>query len=172
MALITRISRLFTADVHAVLDRIEEPEVVLKQAVREMADDVARSERRLRWLADEHAGLSRQADEAAAATASLDEELDLCFAAGEENLARGVVKRKLMAEERRTEALRRLEANGQERETLEQTLTERRDRLSDMQQKAELFERRGDHTSPSVDAPVSRDAIEVAFLREKQRRQS
>ena len=32
MALITRMARLFTADVHAVLDRIEEPEVVLKQA--------------------------------------------------------------------------------------------------------------------------------------------
>src|SRR6188508_28625 len=30
MALINRMSRLFTADVHAVLDRIEEPDVLLK----------------------------------------------------------------------------------------------------------------------------------------------
>ena len=29
MALINRMSRLFTADVHAVLDRIEEPDVLL-----------------------------------------------------------------------------------------------------------------------------------------------
>ena len=36
MALITRISRLFTADFHAVLDRIEEPDVLLKHAIREM----------------------------------------------------------------------------------------------------------------------------------------
>jgi phage shock protein A len=165
-------SRLFTADVHAVLDRIEEPQVVLKQAVREMADEVARGEQRLRWLADESAGLTRQIDEAAAALAALDEELDLCFAAGEETLARGVVKRKLAAEHRRAEALRRREVTEQEQETLERTLTERRERLADMQQKAELFEARPDRASPAVDASVGQDAVEVAFLREKQRRQS
>ena len=38
MALITRFSRLFRADLHAVLDRIEEPDVILRQAVREMEE--------------------------------------------------------------------------------------------------------------------------------------
>ena len=41
MALITRVSRLFQADFHAVLDRIEEPEVLLRQAVREMEEELA-----------------------------------------------------------------------------------------------------------------------------------
>ena len=36
MALINRISRLFQADFHAVLDQIEEPEQILKQAIRDM----------------------------------------------------------------------------------------------------------------------------------------
>ena len=36
MALVTRLSRLFQADFHAVLDRIEEPDLQLRQAVREM----------------------------------------------------------------------------------------------------------------------------------------
>jgi len=36
MALVTRLTRLFQADFHAVLDRIEEPDLQLKQAVREM----------------------------------------------------------------------------------------------------------------------------------------
>ena len=34
MALIRRVSRLFAADMHAVLDQIEEPDVVLRQAIR------------------------------------------------------------------------------------------------------------------------------------------
>ena len=46
MALINRMSRLFTADVHAVLDRIEEPDVLLKHAVREMEEELARNEQR------------------------------------------------------------------------------------------------------------------------------
>jgi phage shock protein A len=36
MALITRVSRLFRADVNAVLDRIEEPASLLRQAVLDM----------------------------------------------------------------------------------------------------------------------------------------
>ena len=41
MALITRVSRLLRADVHAVLDRLEEPDVLLQQAIRDMEEVVA-----------------------------------------------------------------------------------------------------------------------------------
>ena len=47
MPIINRISRLFTADLHAVLDRIEEPEALLKQAIREMEEEAAASEQRI-----------------------------------------------------------------------------------------------------------------------------
>ena len=47
MALITRVSRLFQADFHAVLDRIEEPDLLLRQAVREMEEELARDEQRI-----------------------------------------------------------------------------------------------------------------------------
>ena len=52
MALITRVSRLLRADLHAVLDRVEEPEVLLRQAVREM--DAALGEDRRRTKLMEH----------------------------------------------------------------------------------------------------------------------
>jgi phage shock protein A len=45
MALITRLSRLFQADMHAVLDKIEEPELLLRQAIREMEEFIATDER-------------------------------------------------------------------------------------------------------------------------------
>ena len=47
MALINRISRLFKADFHAVLDHIEEPEALLKQAIRDMEDDLAKTKQRI-----------------------------------------------------------------------------------------------------------------------------
>ena len=58
MALINRMSRLFTADVHAVLDRIEEPDVLLKHAIREMEEELARSEQRVRQLEHEREPLA------------------------------------------------------------------------------------------------------------------
>jgi len=48
MALINRLSRLFRADFHAVLDQIEEPEALLKQAIRDMEDDLANTEQRIK----------------------------------------------------------------------------------------------------------------------------
>ena len=50
MVLITRLARLFRADVHAVLDRIEEPLLLLQQAVREMEADLADNEKQLKLL--------------------------------------------------------------------------------------------------------------------------
>jgi phage shock protein A len=173
MALITRISRLFTADVHAVLDRIEEPEVVLKQAVREMAEEVARGEQRLRWLATEGQQLNQRIDDASEEIASLDGELDLCFEAGEEDLARSLVKRKLVAEQHLTQAAHQLDAVDRDHEALTAQLQEQRQNLTDTQQKAELFTDKPANGPVTVtDAGVSQDAVDVAFLKEKQRRQS
>ena len=56
MALIRRVARLITADVHAVLDQIEEPEIVLKQAIREMEEELARQAQHGKWLEREIEG--------------------------------------------------------------------------------------------------------------------
>jgi phage shock protein A len=173
MALITRISRLFTADVHAVLDRIEEPEVVLKQAVREMAEEVAGDEQRLRWLQAERQQLRQRIDDASEEVASLDGELDLCFAAGEEDLARSLVKRKLVAEQHLKQANQQMERVERDQDALETTLNEHRQILAETRQKADLFADRPTHgLAAAADAGISQDAIDVAFLKEKQRRQS
>ena len=172
MALITRISRLFTADVHAVLDRIEEPEVVLKQAVRDMADEVARAEQQLRWLTTERQQLELRLDDATAQVAALDDELDLCFQAGEEDLARSLVKRKLIAEHGRKQTARQLESTDQNRDAVEERLDEQRQILADTRQKAALFEDHPDGQTPVRDTVITQDQVDVAFLKEKQRRQS
>ena len=42
MPIINRFMNLFTADIHAVLDRLEEPEILLRQAIREMEEETSR----------------------------------------------------------------------------------------------------------------------------------
>jgi phage shock protein A len=173
MALITRISRLFTADVHAVLDRIEEPEVVLKQAVREMAEEVACAEQHLRWLDTEITQLQQRQEDAAVQIAAIDGELDLCFEAGEEDLARSLVRRKLVAQQHRQQAARQLESTEQDRNRLQERVAEQRQLLTDTQQKAELFaDQQTRPPGPASETGISQDAVDVAFLKEQQRRRS
>ena len=67
MTLITRITRLFKADLHGILDGLEEPEEVIKQAIRDMEEDIATQERRLAELQRRScSALDREAQETTA----------------------------------------------------------------------------------------------------------
>src|SRR5690606_5288602 len=72
MALINRMARLLTADLHAVLDRIEEPEALLRQAIREMEDAVADGERRIKALEAERDELAARRAKVEASLRDLD----------------------------------------------------------------------------------------------------
>ncbi len=95
MALINRMSRLFTADMHAVLDRIEEPDVLLKHAIREMEEELARCEQHVRTLDHERGLLADRHRKVQSALMELNGQLDVCFTNGNDELARKVIKRRL-----------------------------------------------------------------------------
>lgn len=173
MALINRMSRLFTADVHAVLDRIEEPAALLKHAIREMEEELARTEQRSRALEHERVTLADRQRKANAMLAELAEQLDVCFRNGNDELARKVIKRRLETE--------RLEQHVDERRTAvdkqfaaqRAAADEQREQLDVMRQKAELLA-----TAPTGGADfgksefaVGEAEVEVALLRERQKRQ-
>jgi len=173
MALINRMSRLFTADVHAVLDRIEEPDVLLKHAIREMEEELARNEQRVRALEHERGTLADRQRKVQAVLAELGEQLDVCFADGNDELARKVIKRRLETE--------RLDRHVTERRTaVDKALAERRaaadeqrEQLDVMRQKAELLttSSSGGDEWGKTEFAVGEAEVEVAYLRERQKRQ-
>ena len=101
MALISRVTRLFRADLHAVLDSIEEPELLLRQAVREMEEEVDRQQQRARILGQRRELLKGREAETEAFLNGLEEQLDVCFDAGNDELARTQVRRRLEVSWRR-----------------------------------------------------------------------
>ena len=173
MALVTRLTRLFQADFHAVLDRIEEPELQLRQAVREMQFALEQDRQRLQLLQHEAAELGKAVEAAEARLQSLDEELDICLAANEEDLARDLVRRKLAAERQASTSRERGANIEQQCGELARRIEEQTQQLDSMQQKLELLaggdEQIGSHAAVSGDA-IRNEEIEIALLREKQRR--
>lgn len=174
MALITRISRLFRADVHDILDRIEEPQALLRQAIRDMEEELSRDAQRLEALGLERARLEERRADLEESLPKTDTELDLCFAAGEEELARALVQRKLEAERFAKHLARKVDSLQQAITALRRRVDENRARLDAMRQKAELASEqlavRGDACADPRDWAVREEDVEVAFLREKQRR--
>lgn len=179
MALINRVTQLFKADFHAVLDRIEEPEQLLRQSIRDMEDVLLTAERRVQQLSREQSSLLARKDELDAKVADLDGELDLCFEKQKDELARTLVRRKLEAERLLRRLQARIAASEQAIETGRADATERRSTLDSMKQKAELFSERAESVEPADlddtawlarELTVSEEDIEVAFLREQQAR--
>ncbi|HUV23101.1 MAG TPA: PspA/IM30 family protein [Gammaproteobacteria bacterium] len=173
MALVTRLSRLFQADFHAVLDRIEEPDLQLRQAVREMQFALDQDRQRQQLLQHEAEQLDKAVDSIADQLRSLDEELDICLAANKDDLARDLLRRKLAAEKRLQATRERGAAIDRQRQTLTRQVDEQTQQLTSMQQKLELLVK-GEDASVATDftsaAVIRNEEIEIALLREKQKR--
>ena len=98
MAMINRVSRLFKADFHAVLDHIEEPEHLLKQAIRDMEDELAATEQRIILCASDQEALLVRKTELEASVSEINEQLDLCFDSDKDDLAKSLIRKKLETE--------------------------------------------------------------------------
>ena len=177
MALINRLSQLFKSDFNAVLDQIEEPEQLLKQAIRDMEDELAASERRIAGCArDQEALLARRSD-IVKSNAELEEQLDLCFRSCKDDLAKGIVRRKLEAARLLKRVDAKLEANERYLDNERRQTEDNRATLEGLRQKAELIVSRkpqegsawDDHDFASLSRQlcVGDDEVEIAFLREQ-----
>jgi phage shock protein A len=128
MGIIGRVARLITADVHGVLDHLEEPKAILKQAIREMEEEIEQSESRLLALRKQSEKLERAAADAARRMDESTEETRVALGEGDERISRSFCRRMLEAE-------RRLRSLGTQRADLEKQLIEREKALAVQKEK-------------------------------------
>ena len=176
MTLFTRLGRLFRADLNAVLDGLEEPAALLKQSVREMEEILAGEDAEHGQLGAAEMRLVQAINESASRTSYLDDELSLCLGAGKDELARGLVRRKLEAASHTAALLKRQQGLRERQALIASRALEHRQRLDTLRAQAALIGGTGSATDEQVCtiwAPpkaVSEAEIEVALLREIQRR--
>lgn len=179
MAIVNRITRLFTADVHAVLDKLEEPDALLRQAIREMEAALAEHAQQLKALELDRDLLRRRSGEIDRTLAGIREEIDLSFAAGNEALVRTCLRRRLEGERLQRVVEQRMAALTRQIEQAAPLLEQQRERLESMRQKAALFDvevARGSDGDAArwnaSDCGVSEADIDLALLREQQARRA
>jgi phage shock protein A len=157
---------------HAVLDQIEEPEVVLRQAIREMEEELARQRQRERWLRDEIEAAAARLDSFTTAIRDIDANLDLCFHNDNEVLARKLTRRKLETARLAGQTEDRRGALAKQLGEIVALIAGNADQLDSMRQKAALLESElpTDGFGRNGLAGIDDDDVEMAFLREKQAR--
>ena len=175
MAIISRVSRLLVSDMHAVLERLEEPELVLKQSVRDMEEALQAQQARLQRGGVQLRRLKRRREDIAARLQALAEQLDASISAGRMDTSRSVVRRQLESQsqgELLNRQIAELEAQLNElREGIERRAAE----LEGLREKAQLFcdsdeGGAGEALSPEGTSWVNDQDVEAALLRAIKRR--
>ncbi|MGR9085674.1 MAG: PspA/IM30 family protein [Gammaproteobacteria bacterium] len=172
MPLIKRLARLCQADMHAVLDKIEDPALLLKQSIREMEESVAADKKQIRLWENEQRQLTGGRDRLEESLKDLEEKCALCFRSNKDDLARSFLRRKLETQQSMQLLAEKISAMQERTARLTNRLAEHLEQLAAMRQKAEVF------LEESAANPVSRanpsesirdEDVEIAFLHEKQK---
>jgi phage shock protein A len=167
MALITRLSRLLRADMHALLDRLEAPDIVLAQALREMEDAITADERTLASLRQQRARLVEQSDALARRHTDDVKQLEVCLDADQDDLARELLRRKLRCERLEVQIAGRCRKLDQRIDAQSARLADRRHRLDQLRSEAAVWvDPDPASDAPEQDAWSTLDADRIAPVRD------
>lgn len=173
MALLARFSRLLKADLHGVLDNLEEPELLLRQALRDMESAQQQQQAVCEHLEHQIQRLDSQAGTLQRELETLCEQLDRCFVDGDDRLIRTVIKRRLIAEQQLTQVQANREGLLGNLQQEQKRLQQQSQRLDALKQQARLaVSSQGEPPVEETFTPgvITEADVDLAILRERQMR--
>lgn len=173
MAVLSRFARLVSADLHAVIDRLEDPDALLRQALRDLREQVEQTRSLCAAGAREQQRLRDRQQRITARLQQLSVEVDSALQAERDELARHLLRERIGLERERDDGVARLQ-------TLDRAQTADTQRLADQRERMTHLEARVDRLAPEETptaqptndigptARVSDADVEVALIRAKQ----
>ena len=99
MPLFTRFAKLITADLHSLLDCLEEPEVLLQQSIREMREVLVQEQQQLQTYSWKLRQVEQGQQTLLKQIPEMDSQIALCFQNSRDDLAKKFVLKKLEMEQ-------------------------------------------------------------------------
>jgi phage shock protein A len=106
MAILSRLTRLCRADLHGLMDQIEDRELLLKQHLREMETALQQKELHFKRMKEERTRLQREGERGEGYITGIDGDVAVAVAKGRDDIARALI-RKLKTRERQQEEIAR-----------------------------------------------------------------
>lgn len=139
MGILTRLTRLWKADLHGVMDQLEDKGLLLKQYLREMEESLQQKEARLarltqfcRKIQGDLALRSEELDK-------MEKDLDLAVHRGKDDIARMLIRKRRIQQAGCTQLERQLQALEEEKAHLAEIYDQQRLQYDEMKIKAGAF---------------------------------
>jgi phage shock protein A len=126
MAIIARIVKIFKADIHGVMDRLEDRRLLLKQHLRDMEEVLHRQETKLRQMTADHNQKQKDLADYRQQWEVLNHDLTVALRKNKDDIARMLIRKMKPLENMSEELARHLDALNEERIQFKNHLKQRR----------------------------------------------
>jgi phage shock protein A len=169
MTIMKRLVRLMKADIHAVLDWVEDPEAVVAQAIRDMEEEIQSEQARLVALRSKRNEWGAREGVKGKELERVREELGFCLQVKNEELGKHTVRRRLELEQELREVKRIGMALATEEEETGRRIAEYAAKLKEIEEQAERQKNVEGPAAPSSSAGgITSEEVELAFMKAKQ----
>ena len=139
MGIMTRMLRLCKADVHGVMDQLEDKGLLLKQYLREMETSLGHKEQQVNALAQRIGRLTGQVARHAQEMDKLERDLVLALEKEKDDIARMLIRRRRALESASSHLTEQIDTMAQEKTHLAETLAHQRLQYETLKAKADAY---------------------------------
>ncbi len=139
MAIMTRFMRLCKADIHGVMDQLEDKGLLLKQHLRDMEEELGRKEARLRKMVASRDRVQQDYDKYTVECQKLDKDIEAAIEKGKDDIARMLIKKLKPLVYHRDELSRHIHNLDREINQFHELLDEQRLQYEQLELRAEAF---------------------------------
>ena len=178
MGVLSRMLRLCKADLHGVMDQLEDKSLLLKQYLREMETSLKQKETRLEQLDQTCGQIRRDLEQRDRESQNLEKDLDLAVRKQKDEIARMLIRKRRTIQGGCAQLQRQLELMTEEKGRIAETLEQQRLEYDRLKVKTAAFCRQAEQQAfetptAAVDAAFawqapSEEEIELELLQRKE----
>ena len=178
MAILTRIFQLFKADIHGVMDQIEDQGLLLKQHLRDMENSLVHKETKLKQMCFARDQTRQDYEKGIKENSNLEQDLEVAIRKDRDDIARMLIKKLKPMSRIQSERCSHIDRLNHEIEQFKEDFEQQRLQYEQLrQQAADFFHRtaklNGDHSWPPMQAgsgayDLSDEEVELELLQKKE----
>ena len=178
MAILTRIFRLFKADIHGVMDQIEDQGLLLKQHLRDMEESLVQKEAGLKQMCFARDQARQDYEKGTNESSSLEQGLEAAIRKDRDDIARMLIKKLKPLAHIQSERSSHIDRLDHEIEQIKEEIEQKRLQYEQLRQQAVAFFHRAekqneDQRWPGVTADsgahrISDEEIELELIQRKE----
>lgn len=178
MAILSRMFKLCKADIHGVMDQLEDRALLLKQYIREMDVSLDKKEAGLKNMTRLRDQVHRAYEKCRQENRELEKDLEMAIEKDRDDIARMLIRKMKTRSQIQKQQQDQTERIDLEIERCEQTLVKQRLQYEQLQQKANAYFQKADHDAwddsiiqvvpDRVATGITEEEVEMELLRRKE----